>query len=112
MAAFPTTADAVTPGWLEARLKAAGVMGAGRVLAASFVPIGTGQVGDTARFTLVYDRAGAGPETVAAKFASADGTSRSTAAMFGLYAKEVHFYRELAPRIDVRSPQVYASALS
>ncbi len=112
MAAFPTTAQAVTSDWLEARLKAAGVMGEGRVVAASFVPIGTGQVGDTARFTLAYDRAGAGPATVAGKFASADVTSRSTAAMLGLYAKEVHFYRELAQRVAVRCPQVHASELS
>ena len=112
MAQFPTTAAEVSPGWLETRLRAAGAMGAGHVVAASFVPIGTGQVGDTARFSLTYDRAGAGPQTIAAKFASADGTSRSTAAMFGLYAKEVHFYRELAQRIDVRTPHVYASELS
>lgn len=112
MAPFPTTAAAVTPGWLEAQLKAAGAMGEGAITAVSFVSIGTGQVGDTARFSLGYDRAGAGPATVAAKFASADGTSRSTAAMFGLYAREVHFYRELAPRIAVRSPRVFAAELS
>ena len=112
MASFPTTAGAVTPGWLEVRLKAAGVMGAGRVVDAVFVPIGTGQVGDTARFTLSYDPPGAGPDTVAAKFAAADGTSRATAAMLGLYAREVHFYRHLAARIEVRTPQVYASDLS
>ena len=112
MPSFPTTAGEVTPGWLEARLKAAGAMGEGRVVSAAYVPIGTGQVGDTARFTLSYDPPGAGPETVAGKFASADGTSRSTAAMFGLYAREVHFYRELAARIDVRTPRVHASEVS
>jgi len=112
MASFPTTAGEVTPGWIEARLKAAGVMGEGRIVAAPFVSIGTGQVGDTARFAIEYDRAGAGPGTVAAKFASADATSRSTAAMFGLYAREVHFYRQLAHRIDVRVPAVFASELS
>ncbi len=112
MAPFPISAGEVTCGWLEARLQAAGAMGPGRIVSASFVLIGTGQVGDTARFTLSYDRAGTGPETVAAKFASADGTSRATAAMFGLYAREVHFYRELAPAIDVRTPKIYASEVS
>ena len=52
MAQFPTTAAEVSPAWLETRLRAAGAMGAGHELAASFVPIGTGQVGDTARFSL------------------------------------------------------------
>ena len=112
MAPFPTTASDVTPGWIEAQLKAAGALGDASVVAAPFVSIGTGQVGDTARFTLTYDRTGAGPATVAAKFASADATSRSTAAMFGLYAREVQFYRQLAARIAVRTPRVYASELS
>ncbi|WP_353230793.1 phosphotransferase [Novosphingobium sp.] len=111
MALFPATADAVSPAWLESRLKASGAMSDGHIVALSHVPIGTGQVGDTARFTIDYDRPGAGPATVAGKFAAADPTSRSTAAMLGLYAREVHFYRELAPRLAVRTPQVYASGL-
>ena len=112
MATFPATAAAVTPGWLQARLIATGALAQGQIVGATSVPIGTGQVGDTARFTLSYDPPGAGPATLAAKFAAADVTSRSTAAMLGLYAKEVHFYRELAPRIDVRCPQVFAAELS
>lgn len=112
MASFPATAGDVTPAWLESRLKESGEMREGRVVDVAFVPIGTGQVGDTARFTIAYEPTGAGPATVAAKFASADATSRSTAALLGLYAREVHFYRELAGRIDVRSPAVYASELS
>lgn len=111
MVPFPTAAAAVTSGWIEARLKGAGVMDDARIVGLAYDPIGTGQVGDTARFSLRYDRQRAGPPTVAAKFPSADATSRSTAAMFGLYAKEVHFYRELAPRLDVRCPAVYASEL-
>lgn len=109
MVPFPATAAAVTPAWLEPRL--ARIEGA-RIVDLGHVAIGTGQVGDTARFTITWDRPGAGPETVAAKFASADATSRSTAAMFGLYRKEVSFYRELAPHIGVRTPQVFASELS
>jgi hypothetical protein len=105
MTEFPSTAAAVTAEWLAPRL------GDGRIVAMDFVPIGTGQVGDTARFSLTWDRPGAGPATVAAKFASADATSRSTAAMFGLYAREVHFYREQAPLLDVRTPRVYASEI-
>jgi hypothetical protein len=109
MAAFPTNAGAVTPEWLAPRLRAGGE---GAIVALDFVPIGTGQVGDTARFTLTWDRPGAGPQTIAAKFASADPTSRSTAAMFGLYAREVNFYRTLAGAVDVRTPHVHASELS
>lgn len=112
MTAFPKCPAEVTPVWLEQQLRASGALGEGRITDVTWVAIGTGQVGDTARFTLTYEPAGAGPATVAAKFASSDATSRSTAALFGLYAKEVNFYRELAPKIGVRTPRAYASELS
>lgn len=73
--------------------------------------IGTGQVGDSVRFTL--DFAGdAAPLTLAGKFAAADPTSRATAAMLGLYAREVNFYRELAPQLPVRTPQVHFAQMA
>ncbi len=112
MTQFPKSAAEVSIPWLETRLRASGALGEGRITGLEYVSIVTGQVGDTARFTLTYDREGAGPTTVAAKFASNDATSRSTAGTFGLYAKEVNFYRELAPKIDVRTAQVYGSELN
>ncbi|HNN56348.1 MAG TPA: phosphotransferase [Novosphingobium sp.] len=75
-------------------------------------PIGTGQVGDSARFHLSYARDGSGPPTVAGKFPAADTTSRATAAAFGLYAKEVGFYREVAPQLGVRTPGVIAAEIA
>lgn len=112
MTDFPKSAAEVTIPWLEERLRMSGALVDGRITGVEHVSIGTGQVGDTARFTITYDREGAGPATVAAKFASSDATSRSTAAMFGLYRKEVSFYRELAPNIDVRTPRTYGSELT
>lgn len=109
MAAFPGSADEVTARWLETHLRACGDA---RITAFRHEAIGTGQVGDTARFWLEWDRADQGPATVAAKFASSDATSRSTAALFGLYAKEVHFYAEVAPHLSVRTPRVYAREIS
>ncbi|WP_225207163.1 phosphotransferase family protein [Novosphingobium huizhouense] len=111
MTDFPKCPADVTASWLEDRLRSSGALGEGRITGVEWVSIGTGQVGDTARFTLTYEPEGAGPATVAAKFASTDATSRSTAAMFGLYRKEVNFYRELAPNIDVRTPRTYGSEL-
>ncbi|MEN9683121.1 MAG: hypothetical protein RLZZ427_872 [Pseudomonadota bacterium] len=106
MADFPSHPDAIEAGWLTDRLRASGVIGAdAAVTALSWVPIGTGQVGDSARITLSYDRPGAGPATIAGKFPAADETSRQTAGAFGLYSKEVGFYREIAPQLDVRVPQ-------
>ncbi|MCB2087085.1 MAG: phosphotransferase [Sphingomonadaceae bacterium] len=99
MADFPSHPDAVTTAWLGDVL--------GRAVShVEWQAIGTGQVGDSVRFALEY--AGeAGPATLAAKFPAADETSRNTAAMFGLYRKEVEFYRQVAAKLSVRVPQVH-----
>ena len=112
MAEFPTHPGEVEPDWLSERLRAAGALDGGRVTAIRWEAIGTGQVGDSARFHLTYDRDTAAPGTVAGKFPAADPMSRGTAAAFGLYAKEVGFYRELAPLLDVRVPAVLAAEIA
>jgi hypothetical protein len=105
MTAFPAHPDAVEPDWLSSRLREAGLLGEAVVTALSWEAIGTGQVGDSVRFHLSYDRPEAGPATIAGKFPAADQTSRVTATAFGLYAKEVGFYRELCAGLDIRVPQ-------
>lgn len=112
MGDFPTHPSAVQPDWLNDRLRAAGLLDRGEVTAVRWEPIGTGQVGDSARFHLSYDRAGAGPGTLAGKFPAEDQMSRGTAAAFGLYAKEVGFYREVAPQLGVRVPQALAAEIA
>lgn len=103
MGQFPAHPAAVTAEWLSAAVGA-------EVRGFAWQPIGTGQVADSARFTLDYaPGGGAGPATLAAKFAAADPTSRGTAAMFGLYAKEVAFYREAAALLAVRTPRMYVA---
>ena len=104
MATFATHPDDVSADWLA---QATGA----RPSAWKWEPIGTGQVSDSVRFHLEYD-GGAGPATLAAKFPAEDDASRGTAAIFGLYAKEVRFYREIAQHIDVRVPHVHTSELS
>ena len=104
MTAIPSHPNSITPAWLTERLRAAGLLDGGSVTAVSWEPIGTGQVGDSVRFHLSHDGPGDGPATLAGKFPAADQTSRGTAAAFGLYAKEVGFYRELRHHLDVRVP--------
>lgn len=98
MGGFPAHPDEITQEWWEEVLGHAPEEW-------RWEPIGTGQVGDSVRFTLAF----AGepePVTLAGKFAAADPTSRATAAMLGLYAKEVRFYRDLAPSLPIRTPAV------
>ena len=104
-AAFPTSPAEVTPAWLSETI---GV----EVTSVEWQAIGTGQVGDSARFSLTYDRPDAGPATLAGKFAAADPTSRQTAVTHGLYAKEVAFYRELAPHLAIRTPRPLAAEVA
>ncbi len=107
-AAFPAHPDAVTPEWLTERLREGGALDAGRVSGVRWEPVGTGQVGDSVRFTLGYE-GGDGPRTLVGKFPAADATSRGTAAAFGLYAREVGFYRDLVPLLGVRVPRTFAA---
>lgn len=102
MAEFPVHPDHIEVDWLSERLREAGVLD-GEISAFRWEPIGTGQVGDSARLHLTCE--GSGPATIAAKFSAADPTSRNTAATLGLYAKEVGFYRELRSLVDVRVPE-------
>jgi ecdysteroid kinase len=80
--------------WLEAAL------GSGPLRAFATEPIGTGQMSESHRVSLEYeDPASAGPATMVLKLAASDPTSRATGVGLGIYAREVRFYRELAPRI-------------
>lgn len=112
MNAIPSHPDAVRPAWLSERLHAASLLSDGAVTAIRWEPIGTGQVGDSVRFHLSYDRPGAGPASVAGKFPATDETSRRTAGAFRLYAKEVGFYRKIAPHLAMRVPQVLAAEIA
>ena len=102
---FPASPAEVTAEWLS------GVLGV-EIAAVEWRPIGTGQVGDSARFSLTYGPPNAGAPTLAGKSPAADATSRQTAVTHGLYAKEVAFYRELAPKLAIRTPHAYAAEVS
>ncbi len=101
---FPKRPEEVTPEWLSERLSQAGLLTNARVTGIKHRAIGTGQVGDSIRFDLSYDRSGAGPDSVVGKFASSDATSRGTAQMLKLYLHEVGFFREIAQHLPVRVP--------
>ncbi|MGB3810220.1 MAG: phosphotransferase [Parvibaculum sp.] len=94
---------AVTPEWLTGVMRRAGheVTVAGMTAK----KVGTGQVGESVRFTLDYkgDANGA-PRTVVGKFPSPDEDSRATGVNFGNYIREVNFYHQLAPNAGITTP--------
>lgn len=84
--------DDLTADWLTENL------GAGRVGGFSVERIGTGQMSECYRVSLVYDE-GDGPASVVLKVAASDPMSRGTGQALGLYEREVRFYAEIAPAL-------------
>lgn len=103
--------DALTPEWFTTVLGEGGHLTDGVVSEARVAPLGTGQVADSVRIHLRYDGPQHGPETLVAKLAAADPTSRATATRMGNYAKEVRFYQDLADSLDVTVPALYFADL-
>ncbi len=102
--------DQLTPGWLTDALRHAGVIdGDSTVNAVKTELIGTGQMSDSARLHLEYTPPAppSAPATIVAKVPSADPTSRATALALGSYENEVRFYQQVAPRVSMRTPQVF-----
>jgi hypothetical protein len=88
------TPEDLDPGWLAEALES------GPLASFAIEEIGTGQMSESHRISLIYeDPQRAGPATIVIKVAASDPTSRATGVGLGIYAREVRFYRELAPRI-------------
>lgn len=114
-----TRPDEVSPEWMTRALKRAGHLAKGKVVSLEHRIIGTGKMGDNARFTLRYEHESAdasktllGPKTVVGKFPAADETARVMAGAQGAYYNEVMFYRHLAGRTAMRTPLIYANEIS
>lgn len=106
------TPDDVTPAWLTMALRRAGALKDAKVTDIAAKRVGNGMLGDSVQFTLTYDRAEEGaPASVVGKFASSDPVSKATGASVGLYAKEIHFYRDLRDTVAVRSPHPYVAEI-
>lgn len=85
--------------------------GVGAVAAVTVMPVGAGQIGETARFTLTYPPGATGPASLIGKFASLDPASRDVARGWSLYERELRFYHELAPRAGIATPRYYGARM-
>jgi hypothetical protein len=68
--------------------------------------IGDGHIGVNVRVTIVSGAPGV-PKSVVVKLPATDEASLTTAAMLRHYEREVGFYTELAPTVDMRVPAVH-----
>lgn len=70
--------------------------------------IGSGQVGMNLRFEVESrDPGHPVPRTLVVKLASPDETSRATGMALRNYEREVKFYKEIQPTVDIRVPQCH-----
>jgi hypothetical protein len=100
--------NAIDAAWLTAALRESDALPHGRVVDATAKIIGNGKMGENVRYELSYEDAPAeAPPSVVAKLPASDPTARASSAAQGSYWREVSFYRELAPRISMRTPRAY-----
>lgn len=102
------------PGWFTNVLSPEG--SGLRVAAVTAAPVGTGQVGESVRFTLEWSNSGGGPSSalpasVIGKFPARDPQTRATARMVQTYEREFAFYTHLRDRVAIRTPVVHHVAL-
>lgn len=101
----------VDKAWLEAVLRENSIDA--KIADFTAMPVGTGQIGDCARFSITYDSAPASaPQTLVGKFPSEGEESRSTAKMLSNYFREVKFYQNLQNRARISTPQCFHSDLN
>ena len=103
----------VSPQWMTDVLLQSGHLDGGTVAGLEHRIIGTGKMGDNARFTLQFDgEQGSAPGSVIIKFPAEDETARAMAGAQGAYYNEVMFYRHLADRTAMRTPAIYANEIT
>ena len=97
--------------WLTEVLHRAGIGRGHEVTSFEATSIGTGQVGENVRFELEWSPPGAAsaglPSSVVGKFPSPSPLSRATAVQVGTYQREVGFYRDLRPHVEIPTPTVH-----
>jgi hypothetical protein len=95
--------EEIDAAWMTQALQSAGIDAV--VASVSARPVGTGQIGDSVRFTLSYERgADEAPASLVGKFPAADPKSFQAGVNGGNYAREVRFYQRLAASAGISTP--------
>ena len=111
---LPDGPEQLSPEWLSAALRVAGLLDGASVASAEaeLIAVERGIGGRVARVRLSYDRpAPRAPATLVAKFPSAIALTRGGGRVLRLPEREVRFYRELAPWVPLRTPACYFAAV-
>lgn len=106
---IPGTLAELDAPWLTSALRSTKTIDGGtRVSEMSWELMGDGEgfLGDLARISMAYE-GGEGPASAVLKIPTQKQENRGFALLIGAYENEVRFYNELAPLVDVRTPDRY-----
>lgn len=76
------------------------------VVAVSGAPVGAGQLADSYRIELTLREGARGLRSVFVQLPASDAHSAATAARIGAYQRELRFYQDLLPRLEIRTPRL------
>lgn len=110
MPSTPNSLDEVTPEWVTKILRDCGAISQARVTAVDQRILGQdiGFLSVVARLGLTYDRLEPGaPEAVVLKIETQHEQLREISQEFQAFQREIRFYEEVAPKVDVRLPKIY-----
>ena len=110
---IPHSAERLTSQWLTEALASTGVITSSTVTSFNSERLGLGQgfVGPIVRLGLTYDSGEDGaPRSIIAKFPSTDPAIRLMLNGLRVFEREVRFYKEVAPLIELSTPRCYYGA--
>jgi hypothetical protein len=107
------TALQLTPDWLTAALRFAGIIDSNRITGVRSKAIGNGKLGTNLLLELEYAQSEAGiPASLVAKLPATDELARQAGVAYGLYWREVRFYQEIAPTVGDCVPRTLFADIS
>jgi len=111
MATFPLQPEQLTNEWFTRILQESGHLGRSNAVSSfdvGFIGDGVGLLGMVVRVRLTYvSTNSAGPPTVVIKFAHPVAENRAIAMNTNMYEREVTFFKEVAPSVDVPKPRCW-----
>ena len=107
---LPATTKDITVEWLNEVLHENGFLGNNNIasLKHEVIGVGEGYTGDIARILLTYDNDSQQlPSKIIAKLPTSFEPLRTKCLQLGIYAREIQFYKEIAPSSPIRIPNCY-----
>lgn len=111
---LPETTKGISVEWLNEVLHENGFLGDSNItlVVPDKVGVGQGNNSDIAKLALNFDQNGKNlPKTIVAKLPPSDETVRKRLIAARVFEREIRFYREVAPRISIRTPKLIYGAV-